>query len=731
MKLCLENVPFSGNLELDGLFCISNDDVSKQIVVKIHKVIQPSSANQGKNRSILKINKTAHHGTDECGKQKDTALVVEVRRGKVGDSITYKSERSCDRGNPAKDFIPANKSSDKSAKADSMVLEIPSNLTVASKNGSGIVDLSVNSPSTQDDTGAVGIVHIKEEQMQDMSVCDEEDSFGESLQIQDNDDIHSEMKCKHCQQNFSDLGDLETHFREKHGRFMCRQCLTTFSLSCNLRRHMKLHTGVRPHMCNSCNSSFSRSTDLRIHMKKHSSGKDFFSCSLCSVTFNNSYLLSQHKAKVHGSDEECFKCATCEKQFGSESNLILHRKVHRESCGSEVDRSALNQSPNMTSDEQDAVVAGDEDEMSFEDRSNCSGSPGLQSPASSMPHLARKVCLAKETVQHVEEKQNLPLDFKIKHFPSKLGKEMSSTYIETVKEFAPLFTIDDPDVANGSCGGDLVAKSSEDSQGALSLVQKRLSFATPAVGKNKRKGMPVKHIKLNENGTSYEMADGKVLHHNNESDVDSDGNVSSGNTASNCKGMIGKTNPKLQPNERNIDSSHDGLKDGEFSTPKLHKSAFPSHRNDAQIRQEKQGESCSASSDLSLNNNNNAENRIFTCRHGGCSTAWFGFAAYESHYISAHCRYPCELCDQSFTSRNNRRRHANGHGNAKRHNCDRCDKQFARPDIVKEHRITHTKSYQMGSCFKCDFACVKKTMLLSHLKRCLTAEDVDSDFAKH
>jgi len=38
IKLCSENIPFEGHLELDGLVCISNGDVSRQIVVKIHKV---------------------------------------------------------------------------------------------------------------------------------------------------------------------------------------------------------------------------------------------------------------------------------------------------------------------------------------------------------------------------------------------------------------------------------------------------------------------------------------------------------------------------------------------------------------------------------------------------------------------------------------------------------------------------------------------------------------------
>lgn len=741
VKLCLENVPFSGNLELDGLFCISNGDVSKQIVVKIHKVIQPTSSNQGKSRSILKINQTSQD-SDEHTRQNDTALVVEVRRGKIGEGIMSRSEHSGNISNSTKDFSIASRKDEKSAKTDSvMLVEIPSNLTTSSKkSGSGVVavDLSLSSPSAQDSTNSVRISDLKEEQI---STCDE-DSIGEPLQVQDYSDIHNGLKCKHCQLNFNDLNDLETHLRENHGRFMCRQCLTTFSLSCNLRRHMKLHTGVRPHVCGSCNSSFSRSTDLKIHMRKHSSSKDSFSCSVCSVIFSNSYLLFQHMTKVHGVVEESFKCETCKKQFSSESNLKLHQKVHRESYGSEAGMGISDRRPNI-GDEQDTMNAGDEDEMSFEDGSgsNCSESPGPRLPSSWMTHSSEKVQQTKEMELQVEseENQNLPLDFKIKSVPNELGKRISDSYLETVKEFAPLFTLGDSDEANGSCSRDFLVKSSENVPRALSLVQKQLSFSAPTAGKNKRKGMPVKHIKVNENGSYYEISDDQVLHDNNNSDEEGD-DVANGDTASNCAGVICKTlaynedvmhDDKLRLNQKPVHSSRDGLKDEELTACKLRSSAFLLPRNEVKtdIKLEKQ-EVYSVSSDLSLNNNE-AENRVFTCRHGGCSTSWFGFAAYESHYISAHCRYPCELCDQSFTSRNNRRRHANGHGNVKKHNCDQCDKLFARPDIVKEHRITHTRSYQTGSCFKCDFACVKKTMLLSHLKRCLTVEDVDSDISKH
>jgi len=126
------------------------------------------------------------------------------------------------------------------------------------------------------------------------------------------------------------------------------------------------------------------------------------------------------------------------------------------------------------------------------------------------------------------------------------------------------------------------------------------------------------------------------------------------------------------------------------------------------------------------------ESKVFNCQFVGCLATCHGFTAYEQHYVAAHSgRYPCALCPQSFTSRQNRRRHADGHvGGAghSRYQCVTCSKRFARADIMKDHRLTHTRSYQLGKCSKCGESCgTTRASLLFHLKRCLTVADVDGD----
>ena len=118
--------------------------------------------------------------------------------------------------------------------------------------------------------------------------------------------------------------------------------------------------------------------------------------------------------------------------------------------------------------------------------------------------------------------------------------------------------------------------------------------------------------------------------------------------------------------------------------------------------------------------------KVYEC----CSASWLGFRSYESHYIAKHLRYPCPLCSQSFTSRNNMRRHVNcNHGERRRFECSICEKLFTRPDIVKEHKLTHTKSYKDNRCSLCHFASSKKTTLLMHLKKCLKYENIEQDIS--
>ncbi|KAG0723547.1 Zinc finger protein 296 [Chionoecetes opilio] len=53
-----------------------------------------------------------------------------------------------------------------------------------------------------------------------------------------------------------------------HGPY-CEACGRHFTCSTSLRRHLKIHTGAKPHACLHCAFSCNRLSNLRRHMTRH------------------------------------------------------------------------------------------------------------------------------------------------------------------------------------------------------------------------------------------------------------------------------------------------------------------------------------------------------------------------------------------------------------------------------------------------------------------------------
>ncbi|XP_058043285.1 myoneurin isoform X2 [Ahaetulla prasina] len=107
---------------------------------------------------------------------------------------------------------------------------------------------------------------------------------------------------------------------------VCNTCGKVFSESSSLRRHMRIHKGVKPYVCQLCGKAFTQCNQLKTHVRTHT-GEKPYKCDLCDKGFVQKCQLVFHSRMHHG-EEKPYKCDACNLQFATSSNLKIHARKH-------------------------------------------------------------------------------------------------------------------------------------------------------------------------------------------------------------------------------------------------------------------------------------------------------------------------------------------------------------------------------------------------------------------
>ncbi|KAM3922075.1 uncharacterized protein RB166_011382 isoform 2-T2 [Leptodactylus fuscus] len=162
--------------------------------------------------------------------------------------------------------------------------------------------------------------------------------------------IKAMYSCGECKFSSCNLAALKRHMRRHSDKYKCKLCEKTFASATELKLHVNVHLGIKPHKCSDCEMAYGTAADLlrhtrsvhslekpfkccycdyasaevsrmKIHIRSHT-GERPFTCTQCSFASTDAFKLKRH-IRTH-TGEKPYSCNICQAKFTQRNSMKMH-----------------------------------------------------------------------------------------------------------------------------------------------------------------------------------------------------------------------------------------------------------------------------------------------------------------------------------------------------------------------------------------------------------------------